>query len=89
MTQALGYASYEELQADVGASRPFSMQVPADAAVPVFQEVPAGNGDFDPADLGARAALANQLVVGQTYQLRGRLSEDHRGIKLTLRQVGE
>lgn len=49
--RALGKTTWEEVLYEAGA-RPFSQQVAPDAGVPVFDEVPAGNGDFDPTLLG-------------------------------------
>lgn len=45
-----GYATWEELLAKNGNARPFSQQV--GHGVPLFEHVPAGNGDYDPTDMG-------------------------------------
>lgn len=45
-----GFDSWEGLLAKYAKARPFSQQT--GRGIPLFESVPAGNGDFDPTDLG-------------------------------------
>lgn len=58
--RAHGFVSWEELLAAVG-ELTFSQQIPPGAAIAVFEEVPAGNGDFDPTLLGEDNGFSSEM----------------------------
>lgn len=61
ISRALGYESFEALKHHMGA-KPFSAQHTPNGLIPLFDEVPAGNGDFDPTDLGEDNGYSAKMV---------------------------
>lgn len=62
--RAFGYDTWEELLSDNHLSRPFSQIDPGDS-IPVFEEIPAGNGDFDPSQLGEDNGHVSDFELGK------------------------
>lgn len=65
MASKLGCDTWEELLAKHTGAQPFSRQVDPGVRIPVFEEVPAGAGDFDPTDLGEDNGFASQWIDAQ------------------------
>ena len=62
LVRALGYETLEELRRDVSARKSISGSEIPEGSVPLFDEVPAGDGDYDPVQVGLDNGLASAFI---------------------------
>jgi SOS-response transcriptional repressor LexA len=67
IARALGYNTWEQVLAKFASARPFSAQLGPEGLIPLFEEVPAGNGDFDPTHLGEDNGYSAEMISRSVF----------------------